>query len=183
MGGETRQHSRMTSAGQGGQWSLLTGRPSQRSFSRVCQDAGRKPLPSRARCYILSPSDPARAGRLFSRTFHRGQAMARGINKVILIGNLGRDPETRYSQGGNPITSFSVATSENWRRSYQSGEQQERTEWHNVVCFGAARRDRRRVPEERIQGLHRRQPAHLQLGAGRPETLPHRGDGAGHADA
>ncbi len=61
--------------------------------------------------------------------------MARGINKVILIGNLGRDPETRYSQGGSPVTNFSVATSENWR-DRQTGEQQERTEWHNVVCFG-----------------------------------------------
>ena len=60
--------------------------------------------------------------------------MARGINKVILIGNLGRDPETRYSQGGTPVTSFSVATSESWR-DRTSGEQQERTEWHNVVCF------------------------------------------------
>ena len=61
--------------------------------------------------------------------------MARGINKVILIGNLGRDPETRYAQGGGPVTSFSVATSENWRDK-ASGEMQERTEWHNVVCFG-----------------------------------------------
>ena len=61
--------------------------------------------------------------------------MARGINKVILIGNLGRDPETRYTQGGGPVTNFSVATSENWRDK-GSGEQQERTEWHNVVCFG-----------------------------------------------
>jgi single-strand DNA-binding protein len=60
--------------------------------------------------------------------------MARGINKVILIGNLGRDPETRYAQGGNAVTNFSVATTENWR-DRQSGEQQERTEWHNVVCF------------------------------------------------
>ncbi len=60
--------------------------------------------------------------------------MARGINKVILIGNLGRDPETRYSQGGNPVTKFSVATSDSWRDK-QSGEQQERTEWHDVVCF------------------------------------------------
>ena len=60
--------------------------------------------------------------------------MARGINKVILIGNLGRDPETRYSQGGAPVTNFSVATSDSWRDK-QSGEQQERTEWHNVVCF------------------------------------------------
>ena len=60
--------------------------------------------------------------------------MARGINKVILIGNLGRDPETRYSQGGSPITNFSVATSESWRDK-SSGETQERTEWHNIVCF------------------------------------------------
>jgi len=60
--------------------------------------------------------------------------MARGINKVILIGNLGRDPETRYTQGGSAVTNFSVATTENWRDK-QSGEQQERTEWHNVVCF------------------------------------------------
>jgi single-strand DNA-binding protein len=60
--------------------------------------------------------------------------MARGINKVILIGNLGRDPETRYSQGGGAVTNFSVATSESWRDK-SSGEQQERTEWHNIVCF------------------------------------------------
>ena len=61
--------------------------------------------------------------------------MARGINKVILIGNLGRDPETRYTQGGgSAVCNFSVATSESWR-DRQSGEQQERTEWHNVVCF------------------------------------------------
>ena len=60
--------------------------------------------------------------------------MARGINKVILVGNLGRDPETRYSQGGNAVTNFSVATSDSWR-DRQTGEQQERTEWHNIVCF------------------------------------------------
>ncbi len=60
--------------------------------------------------------------------------MARGINKVILIGNLGRDPETRYAQNGSAVTNFSVATSESWR-DRSSGEQQERTEWHNVVCF------------------------------------------------
>jgi len=60
--------------------------------------------------------------------------MARGINKVILVGNLGRDPETRYTQGGSPVTNFSVATSDSWRDK-ASGEQQERTEWHNCVCF------------------------------------------------
>jgi single-strand DNA-binding protein len=60
--------------------------------------------------------------------------MARGVNKAILIGNLGRDPETRYTQGGSAVARFSIATSESWRDK-QTGEQQERTEWHNVVCF------------------------------------------------
>lgn len=61
--------------------------------------------------------------------------MARGINKVILIGNLGVDPETRYTQGGSPVTNFRIATSENWKDK-QSGENKERTEWHSIVCFG-----------------------------------------------
>ena len=61
--------------------------------------------------------------------------MARGINKVILIGNLGADPETRYTQGGSPVTNFRVATSENWKDK-QSGENRERTEWHSCVTFG-----------------------------------------------
>jgi single-strand DNA-binding protein len=60
--------------------------------------------------------------------------MARGINKVILVGNLGRDPETRYLPSGDPVTNFSIATSEGWRDK-QSGQMQERTEWHNIVCF------------------------------------------------
>ena len=60
--------------------------------------------------------------------------MARGINKVMLIGNLGRDPETRYAQNGNAVTKFSIATSETWK-DRTTGEQQERTEWHNIVCF------------------------------------------------
>ena len=60
--------------------------------------------------------------------------MARGLNKVMLIGNLGRDPETRYTQSGGAVTRFSVATSDSWR-DRQTNEMQERTEWHNVVCF------------------------------------------------
>ena len=62
-------------------------------------------------------------------------AMARGINKAILIGNLGVDPETRHTAGGNAVTNIRIATSETWR-DRQSGEQQERTEWHRVVLFG-----------------------------------------------
>ena len=60
--------------------------------------------------------------------------MARGVNKVILVGNLGNDPETRYSQSGSAITTISVATSESWKD--KNGEQQERTEWHRVKFFG-----------------------------------------------
>ena len=58
-----------------------------------------------------------------------------GVNKVILIGNLGRDPELRYTQGGQPVTNFTLATSENWT-DRQSGERQERTEWHRIVVWG-----------------------------------------------
>ena len=61
--------------------------------------------------------------------------MARGINKVILVGNLGADPETRYTPGGAAITSIRIATSEAWKDK-QTGEQQERTEWHRVKFFG-----------------------------------------------
>lgn len=60
--------------------------------------------------------------------------MARGINKVILVGNLGADPEVRYTPGGAAVTNITVATSDNWKDK-QSGEMQERTEWHRVVFF------------------------------------------------
>jgi single-strand DNA-binding protein len=61
--------------------------------------------------------------------------MARGINKVILVGNLGADPETRAMPSGSTVANLRIATSESWRDK-QSGEQQERTEWHRVVLFG-----------------------------------------------
>jgi single-strand DNA-binding protein len=60
--------------------------------------------------------------------------MARGINKVILVGNLGADPETRYMPSGSAVTNLSIATSEQWKDK-QSGEQKERTEWHKVAMF------------------------------------------------
>ena len=61
--------------------------------------------------------------------------MARGINKAILIGNLGADPETRYTTNGSVITNIRIATTDQWRDN-QTGERQERTEWHRVVFFG-----------------------------------------------
>ncbi|MBR9827440.1 MAG: single-stranded DNA-binding protein [Oceanospirillales bacterium] len=60
--------------------------------------------------------------------------MARGINKVILIGNLGGDPEVRYMPNGNAVTNVTLATSESWKDK-QTGQMQERTEWHRVVFF------------------------------------------------
>lgn len=60
--------------------------------------------------------------------------MARGINKVILVGNLGGDPEVRYMPSGNAVTNVTLATSESWKDK-QTGQMQERTEWHRVVFF------------------------------------------------
>lgn len=60
--------------------------------------------------------------------------MARGINKVILIGNLGQDPETKHMPSGGAVTNVSIATSESWKDK-QTGQPQERTEWHRVVFF------------------------------------------------
>lgn len=60
--------------------------------------------------------------------------MARGINKVILVGNLGKDPESKFMPNGNAVTNIAIATSESWKDK-QTGQQQERTEWHRVVFF------------------------------------------------
>lgn len=61
--------------------------------------------------------------------------MARGVNKVILIGNLGQDPEVRYMPNGNAVTNITLATTDSWK-DRETGQQQERTEWHRVVFFG-----------------------------------------------
>ncbi|MCQ4271375.1 MULTISPECIES: single-stranded DNA-binding protein [Pseudomonas] len=61
--------------------------------------------------------------------------MARGVNKVILIGNVGGDPETRYLPNGNAVTNVTLATTDSWKDK-QTGQNQERTEWHRVVFFG-----------------------------------------------
>lgn len=63
-----------------------------------------------------------------------GNDMARGINKVILIGNLGRDPEIRYMPSGGAVTNVTIATTDTWKDK-QTGDKQERTEWHNVVFY------------------------------------------------
>ena len=60
--------------------------------------------------------------------------MGRGLNKVMIIGNVGRDPEMRYTPNGKPVTSFSVATSRSWTSS--EGDRREETEWFNVVAWG-----------------------------------------------
>ena len=61
--------------------------------------------------------------------------MARGVNKAIIVGTLGQDPEVRYTANGSPVANISVATNENWK-DRNTGEMQERTEWHRIVMFG-----------------------------------------------
>ena len=60
--------------------------------------------------------------------------MARGVNKVIIVGNLGQDPEVRYTPSGSAVANVSIATTEQWKDK-QTGETNEKTEWHRVVCF------------------------------------------------
>ena len=61
--------------------------------------------------------------------------MARGINKVILVGNLGNDPDTRYTAGGAAVANISLATTDSWKDK-ETGQKQDRTEWHRIVFFG-----------------------------------------------
>ena len=61
--------------------------------------------------------------------------MARGVNKVILVGNLGQKPEIRYTQTDSAVANLSLATSESWKDK-ETGEQREKTEWHRIVYFG-----------------------------------------------
>ena len=61
--------------------------------------------------------------------------MARGVNKAIIVGTLGQDPEVRYTAGGSAVANLRVATNESWKDK-QTGEQQERTEWHSIVMWG-----------------------------------------------
>ena len=78
------------------------------------------------------------------------------VNKVIIVGNLGADPETRYLPSGEAVTNIRVATTDTWKDK-ASGEKKEATEWHRIAFFGAPGRDRRRVPEEGLAGLRRGQ--------------------------
>ena len=73
-------------------------------------------------------------GKIITRKQQEVCKMPRGVNKVTLVGNLGKDPETRYTQDGNAVCNFSVATSEEWRDK-NTGEKREKTEWHRIVTF------------------------------------------------
>jgi single-strand DNA-binding protein len=80
--------------------------------------------------------------------------MSRGINKVILVGNLGADPETRYMPSGSAVTNLRLATSDSWKDK-QTGEQQERTEWHRVAMFG-------RLAEIAAEYLHKGSQVYIE---------------------
>jgi len=92
--------------------------------------------------------------------------MSRGINKVILVGTCGQDPEVRYLPNGNAVTNLSLATSEQWTDK-QTGQKVEKTEWHRVVLFGSRKqppKKRRPSPRGAIKIRRRRRSQH------RPET-------------
>ncbi len=95
--------------------------------------------------------------------------MARGVNKVILVGNVGGDPETRYMPNGNAVTNITLATSESWKDK-QTGQQQERTEWHRVVFFGPLLR-RRRLPPAAKERVKERLPLPHSLLMTTPTTF------------
>ena len=105
--------------------------------------------------------------------------MAGSVNKVILVGNLGADPEIRQTQDGRPIVNLRVATSDSWRDK-ATGERREKTEWHRVVIFNEGLcRDRRAISEEGIQGLPRGLASDPQMaGSVRPGPLLDRGRAA-----
>ena len=105
--------------------------------------------------------------------------MAGSVNKVILVGNLGADPEIRHTQDGRPIVNLRVATSESWRDK-ATGERREKTEWHRVVIFNEDLcQDRRAISEEGLQGLPRGPAPDAQMaGPVRPGPLLDRGRAA-----
>jgi single-strand DNA-binding protein len=79
-------------------------------------------------------SDLAARGVASKERITHGRSSMASVNKVILVGNLGRDPETRYTTGGEAVTNVSIATTDSWKD--KAGEKQERTEWHRVAFFG-----------------------------------------------
>ena len=97
-----------------------------------------------------------------------------GVNKVIIIGNLGRDPEIKYTQSNVPVANFSVATTESWKDK-TSGEWQEKTEWHRVVAWRHLAERAETLPDQGQAGLHRGPARDPQVDrAGRPGPLHHR---------
>jgi single-strand DNA-binding protein len=82
--------------------------------------------------------------------------MAGSVNKVILIGNLGKDPEVRHLENGAAVANFSIATSENYK-DRKTGEKVSQTEWHNIVAWRGTCRNRREISKERSQSIHRRE--------------------------
>ena len=95
--------------------------------------------------------------------------MARGVNKVILVGNLGADPETRYMPSGDAVTNIRIATSESWKDK-QTGEQQERTEWHRVTFY-------KRLAEIAAEYLRKGSQVYVE---GRLRTRTYEKDGQTH---
>ena len=87
--------------------------------------------------------------------------MAKSLNKVMLIGNLGKDPELRFTSSGVPVATFTIATNESWKD--QEGNLQERTEWHNIVAWRKLAEICGGMAEKGEEGVHRREDPDPQL--------------------
>ena len=104
--------------------------------------------------------------------------MAGSVNKVILVGNLGKDPEVRRFQNGGQVVNFTLATTESWKDK-ATGERKEKTEWHNVAIFNEdLRRDRRAIPQEGLEGLRRGSAADPQVAGQGRQRAQHDGSRA-----
>ena len=86
----------------------------------------------------------------------------KSVNKVILIGNLGKDPEIKSTPSGTPVAKFTLATNDRYKD--KEGQWQDRTEWHNITAWAAHGGNCRRVPQERLEGLHRGKSENPLLG-------------------
>ena len=94
------------------------------------------------------------------------------VNKVILVGNLGRDPEVRYMPNGEAVANFSIATTENWKD--KSGVKQEKTEWHNIVMYRRLAEIAGEYLKKRPPSVYRRPLANAQMGERWRNALQHR---------
>ena len=136
------------------------------------QAAARRAEPGPA---AIVPPEPLRHSPAAAGRIRKDDDTMGSVNKVILVGNLGRDAEVRFTPSGAPVASFSIATTENW--TSKDGQKQEQTEWHRIVLWGKTAETLQPYLHQGQADLPRGPAADPPVGKGRPEALHHRGEG------